>query len=221
MFTQTWDLTAFVDTFFNHDRKYQHRLNTKNKNWEQQDCSLKLTKGVHKMKLNSNNGCKASFVPSVANSFASNDDTWWQRTRSTLVHVITCAWWHQAITWTNVQLSYIRSNDIHLRATSQEILQPSVSKISLKIIYHCFHANLPGANHLNWAKESLGYYMNGCNTLFTQEYSIKQGLITLSNAHRSNNLPLNQRELLFKTRNTPHVSQLQLSYGEHLVNFLD
>ena len=43
------------------------------------------------------------------------------------------AWRHQAITWTNVDLSLVRSSGIHLSAILQEIPQPSVTEISLKI----------------------------------------------------------------------------------------
>ena len=56
-------------------------------------------------------------------------------------------WWHQVITWTNVDLS-LRSCDVHLRAISLEMSQPSTSKISLKIIFLRFYWNLPGANEL-------------------------------------------------------------------------
>ena len=54
------------------------------------------------------------------------------------------------INWTNVDLSSVRSSDIHLRASSQEIPQPSITEISLKITYPKFHWNLPGANE--WTK---------------------------------------------------------------------
>ena len=50
------------------------------------------------------------------------------------------AWWHKAITWTNVNLSSVRSSDVHVR-----ILQPSITKISLKNTYLIFQSNLPGA----------------------------------------------------------------------------
>ena len=39
---------------------------------------------------------------------------------------------HQAIIWTNVDLSSVRSSDIHLRASSQEIPQPSTTEIMCK-----------------------------------------------------------------------------------------
>ena len=55
---------------------------------------------------------------------------------------------HQAITWTDVDLSSVRSSDIHLRAVSQEIPQPLIVKTSLEITYLKFHSNLPGANEL-------------------------------------------------------------------------
>ena len=58
------------------------------------------------------------------------------------------AWRHQAITWINVEVSALRSSDVHLKAISLEISQPSVTKISVKIIFLRFYWNLPGANEL-------------------------------------------------------------------------
>ena len=58
------------------------------------------------------------------------------------------AWRHQAITWTNVDSSSMKSSDIHIRAISQEMPQPSIPKIHLKITYSKFHSNFPGANEL-------------------------------------------------------------------------
>ena len=55
---------------------------------------------------------------------------------------------HQAITWTNVDLSSARSSGIHLRAILQEIPQPSVTEISMKITYLKFCSNIPGTNEL-------------------------------------------------------------------------
>ena len=40
------------------------------------------------------------------------------------------------------------TSDVHLRAISLEISQPSVTKISFKIIFLRFYWNLPGANEL-------------------------------------------------------------------------
>ena len=55
----------------------------------------------------------------------------------------------QAITFTNVDLSSLRYSDVHLRAISPDMSQPSVTKISLNIIFLRFYWNLPGANELN------------------------------------------------------------------------
>ena len=58
------------------------------------------------------------------------------------------AWQHQAITWTNADVSLLRSSNNYLKAISQEIPQPSISKIDLKITYLNFNSNLPGAKEL-------------------------------------------------------------------------
>ena len=57
-------------------------------------------------------------------------------------------WRHQAITWTNIDWSSVKSSDIHIRAISQEMSQLSVTKIHLKITYLKFNSNFPGANVL-------------------------------------------------------------------------
>ena len=59
------------------------------------------------------------------------------------------AWRHQAITWTNVDLSSVKSSDIHRNTIALEISQPPITKISLKMTYLKFCLNLPGANELN------------------------------------------------------------------------
>ena len=51
--------------------------------------------------------------------------------------------------------SSVRSSDIHLRASSQELPQPSIIEIICKIKYQKFHSNFPGANgltHWGWNK---------------------------------------------------------------------
>ena len=68
------------------------------------------------------------------------------------------AWRHQAITWTNVDLSSVRSCGIHVRAISQEIPQPSITKISLKITSLEFISNLLGANELKYNRIIIDYY---------------------------------------------------------------
>ena len=60
------------------------------------------------------------------------------------------------IDWSSVKLS-----DIHTRAISQEMPEPSVSKIHLKITHLKFNPNFPGANELtyqNFLKALLDQY---------------------------------------------------------------
>ena len=47
------------------------------------------------------------------NSLWLSEAIWWQRYRSILAQVMAFAWLHQAIAWTNVDLSPIRSSYIH------------------------------------------------------------------------------------------------------------
>ena len=51
---------------------------------------------------------------------------------------------HQASTWTKADLSSVRSSDINLMAISEEIPQPSITKICSKITDLKFHLKLPG-----------------------------------------------------------------------------
>ena len=55
----------------------------------------------------------------TCNSLGPSDAIWRQKTGSTLVQVM--ARQHQAITWTNVDLSSVRSSDILLKAISQQV----------------------------------------------------------------------------------------------------
>ena len=59
------------------------------------------------------------------------------------------AYCHQAITWTNGDLSSARSSDIHSRTVSQEIPQSSINKISLKINYLRFGHISPRGQWVN------------------------------------------------------------------------
>ena len=77
-------------------------------------------------------------------SLGPSDAIWRQRYGSTLAQVRAC----QAITWTTVDLSSVRSSDMHLRAVSHLIPLPPFTKIKLKIAYIIFHSNLPVANEL-------------------------------------------------------------------------
>ena len=75
----------------------------------------------------------------------SSDSICCRRPLSILVQVMV-AWQLEAITWTNFDLLSMRSSDNHLTAISQEIPQPSITKISLEITYLKFYLTLPGAN---------------------------------------------------------------------------
>ena len=46
-------------------------------------------------------------------------------------------------------------SDIHMKAISQEMPQPPVTKIHLKITYLNLHSNFPGANELRWSVWSM------------------------------------------------------------------
>ena len=46
-------------------------------------------------------------------------------------------------------------SDIRLRASSEEITQPSITEIIKKIKYLKFHSNFPGANELTWGKDAI------------------------------------------------------------------
>ena len=83
------------------------------------------------------------------NSLCPSDTIWWQRSGSTLAQVM--AWCltapsHYLNQYINVDWSSAKSSDIHIRAISQEMPQPS---ICLKITCLKFHSNFPGANELN------------------------------------------------------------------------
>ena len=91
--------------------------------------------------------CHVSHITAI-NSFWPSDTKWQHRSGSPLARVMACCLMHQAITWTNVDWSSVKSSDIHIRAISQEMPQPSVTKILLKITYLKVYQNLPLANEL-------------------------------------------------------------------------
>ena len=68
------------------------------------------------------------------------------------------AWRHRAISWTNADVSSVRSSDNYKRAISQEI--PINYRNSLKVTDLTFHSNPPGANKLILTAQSLGYSGN-------------------------------------------------------------
>ena len=68
---------------------------------------------------------------------------------STLAHVIASGLRHQAITWTDVDLSSVRSRDIYPRVISHKMLSIFILDTSLKITNLRSQLHLPGANKLN------------------------------------------------------------------------
>ena len=92
--------------------------------------------------------CHCAFLNYPLNSLWPSDVIWRHRSVSTLVQVIACVWRHRANTLTNIDLSSMSSSDKHPKAMSQEMPQPSITKISLNITYLKFHSQLPGFNEL-------------------------------------------------------------------------
>ena len=84
----------------------------------------------------------------LINSLGPSDAIWRQGSGSTLAQVMAYAWRHHAITWNNVDLSSVKSSDIHLRTSSQETPQTSITEIICKIKSLKFHSNFPEANGL-------------------------------------------------------------------------
>ena len=73
-------------------------------------------------------------------------------------------WWHQAITWTNVAWSLVKSRDIHLRDFNKTYLSHQSLRLAWK--WHLkFHSNLPGASELlilgNCASNKVPYIKKG------------------------------------------------------------
>ena len=75
-------------------------------------------------------------------------------------------------TWTNVDWSSVKSSDIHIRAISQEMPQPSITKICMKSMCLKFHSNFPGANEL--IHSQLGSFLDN---EFKFKIQIQMGLI--------------------------------------------
>ena len=49
---------------------------------------------------------------------------------------------------------HLKSSDIHSRTILQEMPQPSITKIRLKVTYLKFHSNFPGANELKLGSQA-------------------------------------------------------------------
>ena len=77
-----------------------------------------------------------------------SEAAWWQRSGSTLAQVMACCLTAPSH-YLNQCWLIISEVHIHIRAISQEMFQPSITKIRLQITYLKFHSNFPGANELN------------------------------------------------------------------------
>ena len=85
-------------------------------------------------------------------------------------------YWGDLITWTNVDLSSVKSSYIYLMAISQEIHQPSMTKSNMKITHLKCHWNLPGGQWVNIAD---------CEITLTILYSCCQGFCAKSSKHNA------------------------------------
>ena len=105
------------------------------------------------------------------NPLWSSDAIWRQGSRWTLVQVMACCLRHQAITWTNVDLSSMRSLGIHLRALSLDTVKIPVNKTRSKIAVLKWQPGLPGANELIvWVKQFPIFRKWGFQVLATSQY---------------------------------------------------
>ena len=126
------------------------------------------------------------------NSLWLSDTIWWHRTGSTLVHVM--AWCPQAPSHYLNQcwliISQVRWQSCE--GNSQEIPQPSITKISLKIPYLKFHSNLPGVNELMSSSPQLAVNLEAHTSPagdlpWSQQYNNKTYTHTLT-SHTVNSL---------------------------------
>ena len=63
--------------------------------------------------------------------------------------------WHQAITWSNVDQSSVRSCGIHLRAMSEKMLMISIFDMSIEIADSMLQLHLPGVKELRRNKKEI------------------------------------------------------------------
>ena len=79
---------------------------------------------------------------SIFNSLWPSNAICWYRFRSTMAHVMACRLKAPSHYWTNVDLSSMVFSDIHLRPVLQEVLNTSISKITLlQLLPHLSEAN--------------------------------------------------------------------------------
>ena len=82
------------------------------------------------------------------NSLGPSDAIWQQRSESPLAQVMACCLMAPSHYLNQYCLSSVKSGDIHLRASQQEIPQPLITEIIWKIKYLKCHSNFPEANEL-------------------------------------------------------------------------
>ena len=103
----------------------------------------------------------------VSNSLWPSDAIWGHTTRhrsgSTLAQVMACCLAAPSHYLTQCWLIIRESSDHQLRAISQEIPQPSVTKVSLKISYLKLCLNLPGHNELRLCRETVRVSKVACD----------------------------------------------------------
>ena len=82
------------------------------------------------------------------NSLGPSDAIWRQRSGSTLAQVMACCLKALSHYINQCWLIISKVSDIRLRASSQEITEPSITEVIWKIKYRYlkFHSNFPGAN---------------------------------------------------------------------------
>ena len=87
-------------------------------------------------------------VQCALNSLWPSDAIWRHRSGSTLFQVMACCLTAPSHNLTICWLITSESSDHQLRAISQGMPQPSITKVSLKITNIIFYENRPGANEL-------------------------------------------------------------------------
>ena len=63
---------------------------------------------------------------------------------------MTCVWQHQAIAWTNVDISLVRFCGIHLRAIPQQMPKLQFCRMNLNSLLLIIFATFPRGNELNY-----------------------------------------------------------------------
>ena len=105
----------------------------------------------------------------IVNSLGPSDAIWRWRSWSTLVQVMACCLTAPSH-YLNQCWLIISEAQWHIRAIAQEMPQPSITKIHLKITYLKFHSNSPGANELiaplttvtsTWIHSTVHWVSNG------------------------------------------------------------